>query len=215
MVDGKYMAKAYANAATKETFEAQCLRDENGEIMTKTAKVKVQMFIAFTIIEAFIILVGGICLFEDPEELRKMGNDGIIYVIGLGLLVLFYIFILMWFGLRKYKKYYLKEEGVMEKRGFSERLIRYVELSSHLTQWKPLIYHGKLYFVTKQGLISVEFSEMTSGVSFCLLLLKILGEETIMPKDFENMYQPGHWREKRAAKKELKKRKQYVKGNQK
>lgn len=39
MVDGKYMAKAYANAATKETFEAQCLRDENGEIMTKTVKV--------------------------------------------------------------------------------------------------------------------------------------------------------------------------------
>lgn len=64
-------------------------------------------------------------------------------------------------------------------------------------------------------MLGIEYRGMTSGVPFCMVLLKILGEDHITVEDFVKMQQPRHWMEKREARKELKKRKHYVKINRK
>lgn len=108
-----------------------------------------------------------------------------------------------------------REEGLVHKIGFSEKIITYNTLMETMKQWKPLIYRGSLYFVTEVELVRIRFVALSGGVNFCLVLLKILGEEQITVEDFAKMQQPGHWKEKREAKKGLKKRKQYMKGNRK
>lgn len=206
-----YIARTYGTAIAQETFGAHCLRGKNGEVMTKMAKAKMQLYIVFAVAAAIINLLGIIYFFLNLEEMNQMGNKKHTYLACLSFLVLSYIFLLIWFRLRRYTKYYLREEGLVKKRGISEKLILYHELVPYISQWKPVIGRRKIYFVTKQGLVTVEYGNMVSGVCFVLELLRKLGEDTITTQDFSIMYYSGNWKKKRKARKEIKKRKRYIK----
>ena len=207
------IARNYKTATTQEGVKKYCLIDEKGYVMTKTLKDIVQMFTFFSLIEVILIPSFYAIIFFHPDVLEKFG--GTWFLVGFSGFTIFYILLMILFGLKKYEKYYLREEGLVHKKGFSEKIITYNTLMETTKQWKPLIYRGSLYFVTEQELVRIRFVALSCGVNFCLVLLKILGEEQITVENFAKMQQPGHWKEKREAKKELKKRKQYVKRNRK
>ena len=199
------ISRSYKMATTQNEVIQYCLKDEDGYVMTKQGGMNVwvhslleKMMIAYT-----IILIGVIWTF--PEMLEYTSQ-----VIVIGILFCFTWILIIGFRLKFYAKYYLTEKALIIKKTFSEKVVTYDSLLEKIIQWKPLVYKGSLYLMG-QELVRTRYITLSRGGIFCMILLKILGEDQITVEDFAKMQQPGHWKEKREAKKELKKRKQYVK----
>ena len=207
--------KDYGTAITEEVFRSQCLKDKNGEIMTKTAETKTGFLAMCTKIIVVLSIFYWFVFFVFPEETREgiSDDEGAIWMLSITLV---YMLTIILFKLTRYKEYYLGNEGIVEKRGFGKKIvIAYEELAHSIEKWRPIVYKGKIYFATERKLVKICYGDMAGGVAFCMLILKTFKENTISMEDFRIMFQPGHWKEKREAKKELKKRKQYIRGNQK
>ena len=205
------ISRNYEMATTQNEIIQYCLKDENGYVMTEQAGFNMQLISIFNKIVIVLFIIAAAFIWTYPNQFKKMGDEGIKSAIFFFCVLFFYMLMMIWFQLMKYKKYYLRVEGIEIKKGIKKKLVTYKELAFYLSEWKPIIHNGKIYFVTEQRMLGIEYRGMTSGVPFCMILLKILGEEQITVEDFIKMQQPGHWKEKREAKKELKKRKQYVK----